>query len=237
MFKDCENLLKFSILEEKVINKLSDNTNISEIGEDNLIEELYEEYDNDNININDNSLAKILDETESFSGYSDIIEKQQKSSNISTIKRVLNNFKGIKTENGYILKEMFWNCSSLISLSDISIWDINNVTDISGMFNNCSSLISLPDISNWTTNNVTNMSLIFANCSSLISLPDISKWNTNNVTDMSGLFGNCPSLISLPDISKWNISNVTNLSLIFYKCSSLKTLPDISKWKLIILLI
>ena len=52
------------------------------------------------------------------------------------------------------------------------------------MFNNCSSLLSLPDISKWNTNNVTDMSFMFVNCSSLSSLPDISKWNTNNVTDV-----------------------------------------------------
>jgi surface protein len=49
------------------------------------------------------------------------------------------------------------------------------------MFFNCSSLISLPDISKWNTTNVINMKKMFYNCSSLISLPDISKWNTSNV--------------------------------------------------------
>ena len=52
---------------------------------------------------------------------------------------------------------------------------------MSGMFYNCSLLKSLPDISKWNTNNVTDMSLIFYDCHSLISLPDISKWNTNNI--------------------------------------------------------
>ena len=49
------------------------------------------------------------------------------------------------------------------------------------MFSECSSLISLPDISKWNTNNVTDMNGMFSRCSSLKSLPDISKWNTNNV--------------------------------------------------------
>ena len=60
-----------------------------------------------------------------------------------------------------------------------------NVTDMSYMFYGCSSLISLPDISKWDTKNVTNMSDMFNGCSSLISLPDISKWDTKNVTNMS----------------------------------------------------
>ena len=63
-------------------------------------------------------------------------------------------------------------------------------------------LLSLPDISKWNTNNVTDISGIFSDCSSLSSLPDISKWNTNNVDDMNTIFWNCSSLSSLPDISK-----------------------------------
>ena len=56
------------------------------------------------------------------------------------------------------------------------VWNNNNnVSDMSGIFYNCSSLISLPDISKWFTHNVTNMSTMFYNCSSLICLPDISK--------------------------------------------------------------
>ena len=85
----------------------------------------------------------------------------------------------------------------------IKLIGINNVTDMSNMFFGCSSLISLPDISKWNTNNVTDMSHIFSFCPSLISLPDISKWNINNVTDMSWMFFECSSLIYLPDNFKF----------------------------------
>ena len=44
------------------------------------------------------------------------------------------------------------------------------------MFYECSSLESLFDISDWNTNNATNMEVIFCNCSTLSSLSDISKW-------------------------------------------------------------
>ena len=82
--------------------------------------------------------------------------------------------------------------------------------DMSYMFYECSSLISLPDISKWNTNNIENMSYMFYECSSLISLPDISKWNTNNIESMSYMFYGCSSLISLPDISK-SILKVLNI--------------------------
>ena len=64
---------------------------------------------------------------------------------------------------------------------------IDKVTNMNNMFYGCSSLSSLPDISKWNTNNVTNMSFMFYRCSSLLSLPDISKWNTNNVTNMRAM--------------------------------------------------
>jgi len=65
---------------------------------------------------------------------------------------------------------------------------IKNITNMSYMFCDCTSLISLPDISKWNTNNITGVNSMFNYCTSLLSLPDISKWNTNNVTDMSYMF-------------------------------------------------
>ena len=97
----------------------------------------------------------------------------------------------------------------------IKLKGVNNITNMSWMFSECSSLISLPDISKWNTNKVTEMSSIFYKCSSLLSLIDISKWNTNNVVDMSYMFSECSSLLSLPDISKWNTNNVYNMNCLW----------------------
>ena len=85
----------------------------------------------------------------------------------------------------------------------IKLKGITNITNVSYMFYKCSSLTSLSDISKWNTSNVTNMNHMFSQCSSLISLPNISKWNISNVTDMSYMFSHCTSLTSLPDISKY----------------------------------
>ena len=46
---------------------------------------------------------------------------------------------------------------------------LTNVTDISYMFYGCSSLISLPDISKWDTKNVTNMNYMFYGCHNLLN--------------------------------------------------------------------
>ena len=125
---------------------------------------------------------------------------------------------------------IFYKCSALTSLSDISKWNTNNVTDMHSMFDGCRILSELPDISKWNTINVTNMSGMFFLCKSLTSLPDISKWNTSRVTNMKSMFYGCESLTTLPDISKWNTSKVTNMSYMFERCKSLSSLPDISKW-------
>ena len=64
------------------------------------------------------------------------------------------------------------------------------------MFYECSSLISLTDKSKWNTNNEKFLVSMFEGCSLLISLPDISKWNTyNNAIYMKSIFSRCSSLI------------------------------------------
>ena len=95
----------------------------------------------------------------------------------------------------------------------IFIKKYNYFSNMSRMFYNCSSLISLPDISEWNTDFVIDMNCVFYNCSSLLSLPDISGWTTENVTDLSRMFYNCKSLLSLPDISKWATYKVNLLTL------------------------
>ena len=128
------------------------------------------------------------------------------------------------------MDKLFNKCISLKSLPDISGWDTSNVTTIGKLFSECESLESLPDIGQWDTSNVTDMKYLFFHCNSLKSLPKIGKWNYSNVNTMFNMFGYCQSLSSLPDISRLNISNVINLSSLFEGCSSLISLPDISNW-------
>ena len=116
----------------------------------------------------------------------------------------------IYNEYEYELKDKFsygW-FDTIKDKLEIKLKGILNITNMSYMFYKCSSLSSLPDISKWNTSNVNNMSYMFYECSSLSSIPDISKWNTSNVNNMSYMFDKCFSLSCLPNISKWNISNV-----------------------------
>ena len=155
--------------------------------------------------------------TDSFSIYNSF----EINIEISPLKRN----KILKTE------KMFYECFSLISISDTSNWNTCNVTDMSHMFYECNSLISLPDISKWNTSNVSNMSYMFSGCNSLISFPNISKWNTSNVSNKYDIFSVYNSLISLSDISKWYTSNVRNMADMFSGCNSLISLLAMSKLK------
>ena len=104
----------------------------------------------------------------------------------------------------------------------IKLIGIKNIIDSSYMFSGCLSLISLPDISKWDISNIKNIRGMFFYCSSLKYIDDISKWRTNKITDLCGVFQYCSSLISLPDISQWNTENVTNMNSIFENCINLK---------------
>jgi surface protein len=84
-----------------------------------------------------------------------------------------------------------------------------------GMFYGCSLLSSLADISKWNTSNVENMKYMFAECKLLKSLPDISGWKVKNSTNMSMMFKNCENLSSVP-ISKWSPKEDSN-KYIYYK--------------------
>ena len=67
---------------------------------------------------------------------------------------------------------------------EIKLIEINPIKNMSNMFYECSSLESLSEISNWDTKKVTNISEMFAGCISLESLPGISQLNTKNVNNM-----------------------------------------------------
>ena len=260
MFKDCDSLIEFSItnnilefidIDEYHYQNNYSNIEYNEIKETLWIEDepefcdLYSGIDDiDGISnpfLENNTSSYIKTQSEEISEFSkksllEIIELKYNCSNLeyifykcSSLKSIINITKW-NTNSVTDMSFMFWGCSSLSSLPDISEWNTNNVIDMSYIFGDCSLLSLLPDISKWNTNNVYNMSFLFYNCSSLSSLPDISKWNTNNVFDMSYIFSGCSSLSSLPDISKWNTKNIINMSGIFNRCSSLSSLPNLSNW-------
>ena len=68
-------------------------------------------------------------------------------------------------------------------------------------FEKCSNpkLISLPDISKWNIEKVTDISCMFYCCKSLESLPDLSKWNIKNVSKMEYIFYGLKKSVKIPE--------------------------------------
>ena len=77
----------------------------------------------------------------------------------------------------------FYNNNNKIKNLRIKIKGIENITNMDSMFYECTSLSNLLDISKWNTNNVTSMHSMFSGCSSLSNLSDISKWNTYTISN------------------------------------------------------
>ena len=188
MFKGCLTLLSFRDISNLYdCNNMNESFNKSETN--NFIDEsnnLNENEENKNFYNDDITVSSIPSNTNisELTGINESINKFDAQSN-----NIFNNVT--------IMDSMFEGCSLLISLPDISKWDIKNVINMNNMFNGCTSLISLPNISKWNTMNITYMNNIFKGCSSLISLPDISKWDTNNVTDMNSMFEQCYNLLNI----------------------------------------
>ena len=162
MFDDCETLLSF-----RDISNLNDCNNVNKSLNNNESNNYIDESNNrsedeENENIYNDNLTKssisINTNISEFTGINDLIIKL----------------------NAPAKKKIF-----------------NNITNISSMFYGCSSLISLPDISKWDTKNVTYMNYMFTGCSSLISLPDISKWDTNKGISMGSMFYGCDNLLNI----------------------------------------
>ena len=84
---------------------------------------------------------------------------------------------------------LFYGCSSLSYLPDISKWNMSIVTIInkSHMFFDYISLKTLPNISEWAVDNVKNIISIFCHCSLLSYLSDITKWSLKEI-NVEGFF-------------------------------------------------
>ena len=166
-------------------------------------------------NENNNEKVKILDKV--------FIEKNKNKSKILYKNKL------------YELKEYFEDIDRNYNHKDsikFKLIFVHNIIDLSYAFYNCDSLISLSD-NNEINQNISylqffiiNASYMFYNCKSLISIPDISNWNTSKVNNMSYMLFGCNSLISLPDISTLYLSNINNMKNMFQRNKSSLKLED-----------
>ena len=133
---------------------------------------------------------------------------------------------------------LFFNCSSLISLPDISKWNIL----LSNLEDNKSKLKFFSTEQNHISSTKESASFISESYDDLYigniilesykfeTIEQSKEYLNENAYSLHGLFAGCSSLKFLPDISKWNIEKTKDLSLLFCGCTSLIELPDISHW-------
>ena len=173
------------------------------------------------------TFKKVIDANISDIGNNSVIV--EKYNNVGEICKALGNvtIKNIVFEESFktyaptSLKEFFYNCKTLETISGLEYLNTANITDMSSMFQECSNLKFL-DFTNFDTKNVSNMYFMFNGCSTLTSL-DLTNFNTKNVSNMNGMFCDCSNLTSL-DLTNFNTAKVTNMGNMFLGCSNLTSL-------------
>lgn len=93
---------------------------------------------------------------------------------------------------------------------DISLWDVSNVTNMSGMFEESDFD---GDLSKWDVSRVQTMESMFDNSKYTGENGDISDWDISSVRDMAFMFYENTEYKG--DISYWNVSNVKNMDGMF----------------------
>ena len=133
-----------------------------------------------------------------------------------------------KKEGIYTIKLIFniqmKDCSYMFGFSnklidiDLSSFNTDKVTNMTGMFFFCSNLTNI-NLSSFNTQNVTNMSYMFSFCNKLTNI-NLPSFNTEKVTNMNDIFNSCSNLKNI-DLSSFNIKNVNSMSNMFLHCPQL----------------
>lgn len=190
------------IYDLKTATSISDNNYIAEYNAKNTTLTFKKVIDANIADIGNNS---VIVET-----YNNVGEICKALGNV-TIKNIVFE-ESFKTYAPTSLKEFFYNCTSLETISGLEYLNTANITDMSSMFWNCSNLKSL-DFTNFDTKNVSSMYFMFYGCSNLTSL-NLTNFNTKNVKDMNGMFKGCSALTSL-DLTNFNTAEVRDMNRMF----------------------
>lgn len=116
----------------------------------------------------------------------------------------------VDTSNMQSMEEMFYNASSLKTISPI--FDMSNVKTTKKMFQSCTSLTTA-NLTSFGYCPTTTCYMMFYFCSVLTYL-DLSNFETPNLTDTSQMFNTCQKLQHL-DIRKMNFDKVTKYTSMF----------------------
>ena len=144
---------------------------------------------------------------EAFEGCSNLQTVDEVSPNLSIVEDMERMFMGADIFN-----------------SELSIWQVDNITNMKSMFASASSFTS--DLSSWDVSNVTDMSAMFVFARSFNS--DLNNWQVDNAIDMRAMFRFADLFNS--NLNSWNVGNVTDMGLMFDRAISFNS--DLSNWNL-----
>ena len=113
------------------------------------------------------------------------------------------------------MSELFYECSSLKSLPDISKWNVNNLETINNIFKGCSSLLSFPNISKWNFLNIIHQNNINNLIEDSLSSKNSSNIEIKNFIDSDNI--NSSSFLNNQDNSNLNLNKEYKIEIIdFY---------------------
>ena len=124
------------------------------------------------------------------------------------------------------VESMFKYNSEMTSIQFSSLFNTENITDMSYMFSSTRLLASI-DVSNFNTENVKYMTYMFYGMNLLRSI-DVSNFKIQNLIDISSMFSYCINLTSI-NLPTLNATNLVRNKEMFYECNKLKSV-DLSNF-------
>jgi surface protein len=131
---------------------------------------------------------------------------------------------GIYTDSPITFASGMFNGNSTFNDPDISLWNVNTITNMSFMFANCTSFNQ--PIGTWDVSNVagTGFAAMFVGATSFNQ--PIGSWDVSKATNMQEMFVGATSFNQ--PIGSWDVSNVTAMELMFLNATNFN--QNLSKW-------
>ncbi len=120
------------------------------------------------------------------------------------------------------MREMFSQCTTLNSPSNINTWNTGAVNNMREMFRGAGAFNQ--NIGAWDTGAVIDMEGMFGDASAFNQ--NIGTWNTGSVTNMIGMFYIASAFNQ--NIGTWNTGSVTSMAGMFYRASAFN--QNIGTW-------
>ena len=127
---------------------------------------------------------------------------------------------------------LFFGCKLLINLKPLEYWDVSKGTNFGSMLNGCELLTNIESLENWNVSKGTNFGSLFNGCKLLKNIKALERWDISNNTNFSSMFKNCLSLVNINPLESWNISKGTNFTSIFNGCKSLVNIKALENWNM-----